>query len=145
MQKLDPYSRKALAVVAAFLCPGLFVALLSPILSPSDWNPGGLNIGVVDFIVAAAGHSLLGALFGSPVILMSFLIWAVLHRLELVRGWIFGLLGAILGALVVLLLTSDFDSVHWGFFRVFCAAGLFTGLIVWMIAYGWRRPVAASL
>lgn len=140
MRPLDQKSRLPLAVAAAFLCPGLFLFLISAVFDPAALNPGNVEVGagfvMSTFLVAA----LIMPLFGSPFVLSALLVWAALHRLRFVWAWVAALIGAATGVVAVLLLAPG-DAFPWKDAAMYGAAGLLTGLTVWLLAYG-RRPSA---
>jgi hypothetical protein len=131
--------RMRLAVVVAFLCPGLLFASLMPLLAPAVWNPGNLPTGANEFILVAGGMSLFGAVLGSPVILACLAAWKLLSRFRLVRYWTCVLIGIAGGAVVGLFFDSLMEFTTLDYARVFSAAGALTGLFVWLTAYGFGR------
>ena len=129
--------RPLLAGIAAFLLPGIFLAILMPALAPAEWNPGDLpSQGALYWMRMAGMASILGAVFGSPFIVGGLLIWKLLHKFLAVRPWSFALTGLAIGALVGWLFGGALRPFSWGYFVTFVVSGLLTGLAIWTIAYG---------
>jgi hypothetical protein len=80
--------------------------------------------------------SLLGAVLGSPLIILGLIAWAILHRFHVGSYWAFALVGLAAGGTMGLIFAGAIDFITWGYVRVFSASGVLTGLVVWLIAYG---------